>query len=159
MKSLFQFHIKALSSLARLRLLNIRNVCLRRLNPRRLAIIFDLETELVIVLATIMISSTVFAECVEYKIIDHGDSVEAVCVGVPLTPEEQRQLDQERRNNDALQERLRKADEMKELNAKKAFEAEEKKKAEAAAKEIARKPEEKNKNMLDLNKKIIPLNR
>jgi hypothetical protein len=159
MKSLFQFHIKALSSLARLRLLNIRNVCLRRLNPRRLAIIFDLETELVIVLATIMISSTVFAECVEYKIIDHGDSVEAVCVGVPLTPEEQRQLDQERRNNDALQERLRKADEMKELNARKALETEEKKKTEALAKESIKKPEEKNKNMLDLNKKIIPLNR
>jgi hypothetical protein len=114
---------------------------------------------LVIFIAMVMISSTVFAECVEYKIIDHGDSVEAICVGVPLTPEEQRQLDQERRNSDALQERLRKADEMKELNAKKALEAEEKKKAEAAAKEIVRKPEEKNKNMLDLNKKIIPLNR
>jgi len=34
--------------------------------------------------------TSAFPECVEYKIIDHGDSVEAVCVGAPLTPEEQR---------------------------------------------------------------------
>ena len=39
----FQFHIKALSSLARLRLLNVPIVRLRRLNPRRLDIILNLN--------------------------------------------------------------------------------------------------------------------
>ena len=43
--ALYQFHIKALSSLVRLRLLNIRSVCLRRLNPHRLDFIFDLKLE------------------------------------------------------------------------------------------------------------------
>jgi len=37
-----------------------------------------------------------FSECVEYKIVDHGDSVEAVCVGTPLTSAEQSKLDKER---------------------------------------------------------------
>ncbi len=44
---LFHFQIKALSSLARLRLLNILFVCLRRLNPLRLDFIFDLKLVLV----------------------------------------------------------------------------------------------------------------
>gem|GEM_PF-3556329 len=43
---LHQFHIKALSSLARLRLLNVRTCTPRSLNPRRLDIILDLELEL-----------------------------------------------------------------------------------------------------------------
>jgi hypothetical protein len=30
------------------------------------------------------------AECLEYKIIEHEDSVEAVCVGAPLTEAEQK---------------------------------------------------------------------
>jgi len=37
-----------------------------------------------------------FSECVEYKIVDHGDSVEAVCVGAPLSSVEQSKLDKER---------------------------------------------------------------
>ena len=36
------------------------------------------------------------SECLEYKIVDHGDSVEAVCVGKPLTSAEQSKLEQER---------------------------------------------------------------
>jgi hypothetical protein len=44
---LYQFQIKAPSSLARLRLLNIQAVCLRRLNPRRLDCIFDLKLVLI----------------------------------------------------------------------------------------------------------------
>jgi hypothetical protein len=47
-----QFQIKALPSLARLRLLNIRVVCLRRLNPRRLDFILDLK--LVLLCCTIL---------------------------------------------------------------------------------------------------------
>jgi hypothetical protein len=41
----YQFHIKALSSLARLRLLNVLSCTPRSLNPRRLDIILDLELE------------------------------------------------------------------------------------------------------------------
>ena len=44
-EGIIQFQINALSSLARLRLLNILSVCLRRLNPRRLDFIFDLESD------------------------------------------------------------------------------------------------------------------
>ncbi len=33
------------------------------------------------------------AECVEYQIIDHGGSVEAVCVGAPLNDAEKKQLE------------------------------------------------------------------
>jgi len=43
LSDLFQFHIKALSSLARLRLLNVHFSTPRRLNLRRLEIILDLE--------------------------------------------------------------------------------------------------------------------
>jgi len=43
---LYQFHIKALSSLARLRLLNVLPCTPRSLNPRRLDIILDLKLEL-----------------------------------------------------------------------------------------------------------------
>jgi hypothetical protein len=43
---LYQFHIKALSSLARLRLLNVLPCTPHSLNPRRLDIILDLELEL-----------------------------------------------------------------------------------------------------------------
>ncbi len=42
---LFQFQIKALSSLARLRLLSILVVCNRCLSPRRLDITLDEEPE------------------------------------------------------------------------------------------------------------------
>jgi hypothetical protein len=43
---LFQFQIKAASLLARLRLLNVLTVRFRRLDPRRLDVIFDLKPEL-----------------------------------------------------------------------------------------------------------------
>ena len=43
-KMLYRFQIKALSSLARLRLLNVLPVRLRRLDPRRLDFILDLES-------------------------------------------------------------------------------------------------------------------
>jgi hypothetical protein len=45
MRAKFQFQIKAASSLARLRLLNVLTVRLRRLDPRRLDLIFDLKPE------------------------------------------------------------------------------------------------------------------
>ena len=45
-ESLFQFQIKAPSSLTRLRLLNVLRVRLRRLSPRRLDGISDLKPEL-----------------------------------------------------------------------------------------------------------------
>jgi hypothetical protein len=43
---LYQFHIKVLSSLARLRQLNVHICTPRSLSPRRLDIILDLELEL-----------------------------------------------------------------------------------------------------------------
>ena len=43
---LFHFQINAPSLLARLRLLNVLFSMLRRLNPRRLDVIFDLKPEL-----------------------------------------------------------------------------------------------------------------
>jgi hypothetical protein len=46
---LSQFHIKVLSSGARLWLLNVLSVRLRRLKPRRLDIILDLEPALSVV--------------------------------------------------------------------------------------------------------------
>jgi hypothetical protein len=46
-RHLYQFQIKAPSLLARLRLLNILVVCLRRLNPRCLDCIFDLKLVLI----------------------------------------------------------------------------------------------------------------
>jgi hypothetical protein len=45
---LFQFQVKAASSLARLRLLNVPPVRLRRLDPRRLDVIFDLKSALLV---------------------------------------------------------------------------------------------------------------
>lgn len=39
-----------------------------------------------------------YSECLEYEVVDHGDSVEAVCVGKPLTPEEQKnKLEEEKK--------------------------------------------------------------
>jgi len=45
-QTLYRFHIKTLSSLARHRPVNVLAVRLRRLYPRRFDIIFDLEPEL-----------------------------------------------------------------------------------------------------------------
>jgi hypothetical protein len=50
---LFQFHIKALSLLARLRLLNVLKCTPRSLNTRRLDIILDLESVLQILCCSI----------------------------------------------------------------------------------------------------------
>ncbi|MBC8019177.1 MAG: hypothetical protein H7X83_11760 [Verrucomicrobia bacterium] len=50
----------------------------------------------IIMLAVSLVMPCVaFSECLEYKIVDHGDSVEAVCVGTPLTSAEQSKLEQE----------------------------------------------------------------
>ena len=54
--------------------------------------IFGLVTALCIAgtCEALVIPATAFSECVEYKIIEHEDSIEAVCVGKPLTAEEQK---------------------------------------------------------------------
>ncbi len=39
-------------------------------------------------LTTVVVPVIAGAECLEYKIIEHEDSVEAVCVGLPLTEAE-----------------------------------------------------------------------
>lgn len=38
-----------------------------------------------LLLSLVLTTKLSYAECTEYKIIDHGDSVEAVCVGAPLS--------------------------------------------------------------------------
>ena len=45
---------------------------------------------------SLLVPCAAFSECLEYKIVDHGDSVEAICVGQPLTAAEQSKLDQEK---------------------------------------------------------------
>jgi hypothetical protein len=44
----------------------------------------------VLITATVISSTLSHAECVEYRIVEHEDSVEAVCVGKPLTAEEEK---------------------------------------------------------------------
>jgi hypothetical protein len=58
---LYQFQIKAASSLARLRLLNVRIVSLRCLNPRRLDVIFDLKLVLLAVCTCLLLPDSVYA--------------------------------------------------------------------------------------------------
>lgn len=41
-----------------------------------------------IFLTSVVVPGSAFSECLEYKIIEHEDSVEAVCVGPPLTEAE-----------------------------------------------------------------------
>lgn len=40
--------------------------------------------------AALLIPGIVFAECKEFKIVDHGDSVEAVCIGSTSTESERK---------------------------------------------------------------------
>lgn len=47
-------------------------------------------------LSVILTTKTSHAECTEYQIIDHGDSVEAVCVGKPLTAAEKKELEKDK---------------------------------------------------------------
>jgi hypothetical protein len=53
-----------------------------------------------IVLSLISISKISFAECIEYKIIDHGDRVEAVCIGEPMSDAERERMRQENMRRD-----------------------------------------------------------
>jgi hypothetical protein len=43
----------------------------------------------------ILVASKSYSECVEYKIVDNGDSVEAVCIGEPPSADEKRKLEKE----------------------------------------------------------------
>lgn len=51
-------------------------------------------------LSLVSIAKMSFAECSEYKIIDHGDRVEAVCVGNPLTAAEKKVIERQRLTDD-----------------------------------------------------------
>jgi hypothetical protein len=46
-------------------------------------------------LSLLLMAKMSSAECVEYQIIDHGDRVEAVCVGKPSTEAEKKELDKQ----------------------------------------------------------------
>ena len=45
-----------------------------------------------LLLSLVVMIKKSYAECAEYKIIDHGDSKEAVCVGQPLNEAEKKEL-------------------------------------------------------------------
>ena len=47
-------------------------------------------------LSLVLMTEMSYAECKEYKIIDHGDRVEAVCVGEPLTEAQKKELDKQK---------------------------------------------------------------
>lgn len=51
--------------------------------------------KLVLITLSLAIPSTVYAECLEYRITDYGDHVEAVCVGLPPTQAEVRKREQD----------------------------------------------------------------
>lgn len=51
-----------------------------------------LYLQLILFIITLLFPALVFSECAQYQIIDHGDSVEAVCVGAPLSESEKRAL-------------------------------------------------------------------
>lgn len=53
-------------------------------------------------LSLTLIAKLSYAECTEYKIIDHGDSVEAVCVGAPPSGADKKEYDKQ---NDLREER------------------------------------------------------
>ncbi len=67
---LFHFQIKALSSLARLRLLNVLPVRLRRLNPLRPDFIFDLKLVLRVFIVTAVCTSLLLGVPVAYAAMD-----------------------------------------------------------------------------------------
>jgi outer membrane protein insertion porin family len=67
---LSQFQIKALSSLARLRHLNVLSVRLRRLNPRRLDFILDLESVLVLIICVLQLIVAGTARAEGEKIVE-----------------------------------------------------------------------------------------
>ena len=69
---LHRFQIKALSSLARLRHLNVLSVRLRRLNPRRLDFIPDLELVLVC-LALVVVTLAVYAQVGSHQFVSYDD--------------------------------------------------------------------------------------
>ena len=66
-------------------------------------------------LSLILMAKMSYAECKEYKIIDHGDRVEAVCVGEPLTDAEKKELErrlEEKLNDEKLKEQKLKAEKL-----------------------------------------------
>ena len=55
-----------------------------------------------------MLPVLVYAECAQYQIIDHGDRVEAICVGAPLSEAEKKALsvaDGQYRQNEVAREK------------------------------------------------------
>ena len=74
-------------------------------------------------LIVVLFASNGYCECIEYQIVDRGDSVEAVCVGKPLTPEEQKAKaeedlrEQQRINNQLKAEQKRERDRLAEERA------------------------------------------
>jgi hypothetical protein len=72
-----------------------------------------------IILTLILMAKMSYAECAEYTIVDHGDSVEAVCVGQPLTDAEKIEFEKQKalqNKADKKAELIRSIDECKKNN-------------------------------------------
>ena len=66
----------------------------------------------IIAMLLLTVPSIAFAECAEYQIIDRGNSVEAVCVGMPSTEAEKMENNRDRK----IQEKERTRQEVDEAN-------------------------------------------
>ena len=94
-------------------------------------------------LLSLLLTGLAAAECLEYKIVETEDSVEAVCVGKPLTPEEQKQLqEEEARARKAAEEEQKQKKARQEQEERAARREQEKKQAEQRAGE-PRRPADK----------------
>lgn len=109
--------------------------------------------------ALVVTITTAFAECEEYQIIDNGDSVEAVCVGKPLTAEEQKiKLEEEKRDQQkALEARNaeRKAENERIAAESRALELKAQEAKKNAAKTADKLPEKQNSRLDKARQQLI----
>lgn len=75
--------------------------------------------KIIILLVSLVVPCIVFAECKDYKIVDHGDYVEAVCVGSPLSISEKIKMEQDTKQMDleiASQEQKQRESQQREID-------------------------------------------
>jgi len=68
----------------------------------------------VILMSMVVMAGMSYADCSEYKIVDRGESMEAVCVGAPLTEAEKKEADRLRLKE--LEQRVKELEASKEGN-------------------------------------------
>ncbi len=67
----------------------------------------------ILLVALLLVPSIVIAECAEFKVIDHGDRMEAVCIGEPLTEIEKYEIERQKAQEQVNAQKL-KADQERE---------------------------------------------